>query len=302
MMYRIVHTTKYEYADAADECRNVLHLRPRDLPWQTCRSTDLRIEPAPERVHAYRDYFGNHVNSFAVYQSHRELTITAHSFVTSAAHQAAPLGGTPAWEEVRDVLQFDRSPETVAAIEHRFDSRYVATSPELREFAAECFPADCPIGEAALALTRQIHCDFRYDPAATTIDTSVTEVLERRRGVCQDFAHLMIACVRSLGLACRYVSGYLRTDPQPGRPRLVGADASHAWVSVYCPGFGWLDFDPTNGCRPSDRHITIGWGRDYHDLSPVKGVVLGGGQSALKVAVDVVPVDATGIPAEPIVS
>jgi transglutaminase-like putative cysteine protease len=294
MMYRIVHSTTYEYIDVAEACHNLVRLQPRNLPSQQCRETELKIDPAPDRIHQYVDYFGNHVQSFAVYQPHGELVITAESIVTKIPREMPPLGQTPPWNLVRETLRTDRSPDIAGAIEYRFDSPYIRTSDSLRDLADEHFCPERPLGEGALALTKAIHRDFKYDPKATTIDTSLDDVLQRRRGVCQDFAHLMIGCLRSLGLACRYVSGYLRTDPQPGRPRLQGADASHAWVSVFCPSAGWLDFDPTNGCRPSDRHITIGWGRDFHDLSPVKGIVLGGGQSTLKVAVDVLPVE-TGV-------
>ncbi len=292
MMHRIVHTTTYQYADNAEACHNLVHLQPRDLPTQQCRQTLLRIDPAPDRVHEYLDYFGNHVHSFAVYAPHQQLTITAESYVTLAAREMIPVGKTVPWEIVREALRTDRAADIVAAIEYRFDSPYIRASELLGEFAEPYFARGRPIGEAVLEITQAIYKEFKYDPKATTIDTSLHDVLTKRRGVCQDFAHLLIGCLRSLGLACRYVSGYLRTDPQPGRPRLMGADASHAWVSVFCPASGWMDFDPTNGCRTSDRHITIGWGRDFHDLSPVKGVVLGGGKSSLQVAVDVLPVDA----------
>jgi len=251
----------------------------------------LAIEPAPDLIHEYRDYFGNHVHSFAVYEAHRQFSIRAQSVVTFTAGEATSLAATPPWNVIREILETDRSPAIVAAIEHRFDSPYVRASAALQQLAASHFEVDRPLGDAVLSLAKAIHRDFKYDPKATTIDTQLEDILEKRRGVCQDFAHLLIGCLRSLGLACRYVSGYLRTDPQPGQPRMLGADASHAWVSVFCPRLGWLDFDPTNGCRTSDRHITIGWGRDFHDVSPVKGVVLGGGESSLKVAVDVLPVE-----------
>ena len=293
MKYRIVHTTLYEYADNAESCNNIVHLQPRDLPTQRCHETELSIEPAPDRIHEYRDYFGNHVHSFAVYEAHRQFSIRAESVVTLTAGEIAPLDQTPSWNSVRETLQFDRSRAVVAAIEYRFDSPYIRASESLRELALAHFSENRPLGESVLSLTQAIHRDFDYDPKATTIDTRLQDVLEKRRGVCQDFAHLLIGCLRSLGLACRYVSGYLRTDPQPGKPRLLGADASHAWVSVFCPQTGWLDFDPTNGCRTSDRHITIGWGRDFHDVSPLKGVVLGGGESSLNVAVDVIPLVAS---------
>ena len=172
-------------------------------------------------------------------------------------------------------------------LQYVFNSSYVRTGKALREYALPSFPVDQPVLAGAFDLTRRIYKDFAYDPDATTIDTSVEDVLQRRRGVCQDFAHLQIACLRSLGLAARYMSGYLRTQTQPDQPRLEGADASHAWVNVYCPRNGWTEFDPTNGCLVVDRHIVLGWGRDFHDVSPVKGVVLGGVGSTLHVTVDV---------------
>jgi len=291
MMYRIVHTTSYEYPENAESCTNIVRLRPRDLPSQQCHEMQLAIDPAPDRIHEYRDYFGNHVHSFAVYEAHRQFSIRAESFVTFTPGETTPLQETPPWNLVREALQTDRDPTIVAAIEHRFDSPYVRSSAALLHLAESHFEVNRPLGDAVLSLTKAIRRDFKYDPKATTIDTQLEDVLEKRRGVCQDFAHLLIGCLRSLGLACRYVSGYLRTDPQPGKPRILGADASHAWVSVFCPNYGWLDFDPTNGCRTSDRHITIGWGRDFHDVSPVKGVVLGGGESSLRVAVDVLPIE-----------
>jgi len=290
MMYRIVHTTSYQYMDNAESCNNIVRLQPRDLPTQRCHEMQLSIEPAPDRVHEYRDYFGNHVHSFAVYEAHRQFSIRAESIVTYTAGEMTPLENTPSWNAVREILEADRTPAVVAAIEHRFDSPYIRASAALRDLAVEHFGENRPLGEAVLALAKAIQRDFKYDPEATSIDTQLQDVLEKRRGVCQDFAHLLIGCLRSLGLASRYVSGYLRTDPQPGKLKMLGADASHAWVSVFCPNSGWLDFDPTNGCQTSDRHITIGWGRDFHDVSPVKGVVLGGGQSSLSVAVDVLPV------------
>jgi transglutaminase-like putative cysteine protease len=291
MKYRIVHTTAYEYSDSAEACQNLLRLRPRNLPRQQCHETQLSIEPPPDRLHEYDDYFGNHATSFALYGAHRALSITAVSIISlEHSRDAARIDKTPPWEAVRDVLRSDRSPQVVAALDYRFDSPYVRTSPDLQALAADHFTGGRPLAEAVLSLTRAIHRDFQYDQKATTIDTRIEDVLHKKRGVCQDFAHVAIGCVRSLGLACRYVSGYLRTDPQPGKPRLEGADASHAWISVFCPNSGWIDFDPTNGCRTSDRHITIGWGRDFHDVSPVKGVVLGGGESTLRVAVDVLPI------------
>lgn len=290
MMHRIVHKTIYTYTDNAEVCHNLVHLQPRMLPWQPFVRTELVVDPLPDRIHRYSDYFGNHVHGFAVYRPHLEMTIAAETVVRIADRVSAPVNQTPPWNDVVTALERERSPEITGALEHRFDSPYVATSDTLREFAIEHFAPNRPLAEASLALAKAIHREFQYDPEATTIDTSLVDVLERRRGVCQDFAHLFIGGLRSLGLACRYVSGYLRTDPRPGQPRLTGVDASHAWVSVFCPGLDWIDFDPTNGCMVNDRHITIGWGRDFHDVSPVKGIVLGGGQATLKVAVDVDPI------------
>jgi transglutaminase-like putative cysteine protease len=196
---------------------------------------------------------------------------------------------TPPWEEVRDQLARDRSPAWLDAFQFTFDSRYVLAAARYADYAANSFTPGRPILEAALDLTRRIHKAFVYDPRATTLATPVAEVFEKRRGVCQDFAHLMLACLRSLGLAVRYVSGYLSTVPPPGKERLVGADATHAWVSVFCGLGGWIDLDPTNDQIPADRHVLLAWGRDYDDVSPLKGVILGGGQHVVKVSVDVLP-------------
>lgn len=288
MKYRIKHVTTYRYADSADACFNVVRLQPRTLPGQRVQETALSVDPTPATMRSYDDYFGNRVHSFDVYEPHLTMTIAAETLVT--LDRAEPvLLPSPSCGEVRKQLQADRSFELVEALEYVFDSPYVARTAAVRAFAARFFAAERELLPAAVELTHFIHREFKYDPQATTVDTSVDTVLEKRHGVCQDFAHLQIACLRSQGLACRYVSGYLRTDPQPGKPRLQGADASHAWVSVFCPANGWVDLDPTNGCAVGERHITIGWGRDFHDVSPVKGVVLGGGESKLAVAVDVEP-------------
>ncbi len=286
MKYHIEHVTTYHYSGGAEACQNIARLQPREMPGQHSGITTLQIEPVPLSLHSYLDYFGNRVHSFALYEPHNKMTIKAVSDVTldRAPGELLP---SPPWNEVRKQLRSDRSFDLVEALDFVFASPYIHLTPAVRDFAAKYFPLGKPLIAAALDLTQTIYRDFKYDPKATTVDTSVDTVLEKRRGVCQDFAHLQIACLRSLGLACRYVSGYLRTDPQPGKPRLIGADASHAWVSVFCPTNGWTDLDPTNGCQISDRHITIGWGRDFHDVSPVKGVVLGGGDSVLSVAVDV---------------
>jgi transglutaminase-like putative cysteine protease len=202
-----------------------------------------------------------------------------------------PFSESPAWETVRDSVPGDHSEEGLNAYQFVFDSIRVSAKPELATYARDSFPPGRPLLEAVFDLTARIHQDFRFDPKATEVTTPVETFFEKRRGVCQDFSHLQIACMRSLGLPARYVSGYLRTLPPPGRPRLVGSDASHAWCAAWCPRFGWVDFDPTNNCVPSDGHITLAWGRDYSDVSPIRGVLLGGAKHSLKVGVDVMPLD-----------
>ncbi len=288
MIYRIVHNTTYLYATAAEACHNLLRLDPRTIPGQTCLEMVLHVEPLPAKQHSYVDYFGNRVRSFALLEPHQKLSITSESRVSVDRPPSAALPACDTWNEVRRGLRHDPDDATIDALEYVFDSVYVRTGTKLREYATPSFPKGRGLLEAVFDLAKRIHKDFAYDPAATTIDTAVEDVLERRRGVCQDFAHVQIGCLRSLGLAARYVSGYLRTHGQAGQPRLQGVDASHAWISVFCPDNGWIDFDPTNGCVVTDGHITLGWGRDFHDVSPVKGVVLGGSGAALSVAVDVI--------------
>ena len=296
MRYRILHTTEYDYAEPASTCHNQVHLTPRELPYQHRLSSDVEVAPQPHAMREHIDSFGNTVTTFAIYEPHRCLTITARSEVevdgSGVGGAAVPtLWSSPPWEVVRDQLRSSHDGAVLDAVPFLFASPYVTTCQRIAAFAADSFPPGRPLLDAAQALTARIKRDFKYQPLSTTLATSSLDVLTSRVGVCQDFAHLQVACLRSLGLAARYVSGYLRTDPPPGKPRLVGADASHAWVSVFCPVTGWQDFDPTNGCARGDQHITLAWGRDYGDVSPVKGVVLGGGENKLRVSVDVEPVD-----------
>jgi transglutaminase-like putative cysteine protease len=286
MKYRVTHNTTYEYATPAESCHNALRLTPRTMPRQSCEQVALTIEPSPAQVHSHVDFFGNQVHHFVVLEPHERLSITSQAEIEVERPEPMPEVSL-AWDEVRRRLHVDRDAETIGALVYVYDSPYVRMSNGLREYAAKSFTPGRAILDASLDLTKRIFEDFTYDPKATTIDTSTEVVLKRRRGVCQDFAHFQIGCFRSLGLAARYVSGYLRTEPKPGEKRLVGVDASHAWLSVYCPTIGWVDFDPTNGCLASDAHITLAWGRDYHDVSPVKGIVLGAFESKMTVAVDV---------------
>jgi transglutaminase-like putative cysteine protease len=288
MLYHVTHTTTYEYSEPVSLCHNSLHLKPRNCPRQQCYTTELFVRPEPGQMQNQQDYFGNPVTCFTIQQPHYRLQLRAESWIEVTPPDPLDLHATPPWEAVRDDLRVDRSQAGLEAYQFVFESRYLQRSEELAAYAAPSFPPQRPLAAAVADLTRRIHEEFRYDQRATTVATPVHEVLAHRRGVCQDFAHLQLGCLRSLGLPARYVSGYLVTTPPPGQARLTGADASHAWISVYCPGVGWIDFDPTNNHIPGDTHITLAWGRDYDDVSPVRGIILGGGVSTLTVGVDVV--------------
>ncbi|HZN32321.1 MAG TPA: transglutaminase family protein [Pirellulaceae bacterium] len=292
MKYKITHTTIYNYTEAVPICHNEVHLTPREHKRQSCLSHRLRIRPEPARIDTRIDAFGNHAGWFSIQEGHERLSVTAHSQVQVAEPDVPAPSTTPPWEEIRDRFALGQPPWWVEARQFVYASPHVPISEQLRAYAQPSFPAGQPWLAGLLDLTRRINQEFHYDPAATTVNTPVAKVLKDRRGVCQDFAHLQIACVRSLGLPARYVSGYLLTTPPPGQPRLVGADASHAWVSAFCPEVGWIDFDPTNNQIPSTRHVTLAWGRDYSDVCPIKGVLVGGGQHRMRVAVDVVPLEA----------
>jgi transglutaminase-like putative cysteine protease len=287
MHYQVNHTTTYEYTEPVSLCQNVAHLTPRAFPAQRCLHTNLFIDPEPAVMSDRTDYFGNPATFFAVQKPHRKLTATASHLVEVIPGMVHEPGQTPPWEEVRDQLPTGCSPSVLDAYQFVFASRYIQASSDLAGYTLPSFTAGRPILEAVLDLTRRIHHDFLYDPRATTVATPLHKVFANRRGVCQDFAHLQIACLRSLRLAARYVSGYLCTHPHGGQERLIGADATHAWLSVYCGSAGWVDADPTNNQVPSDKHILLAWGRDYDDVSPIKGVILGGGEHTVSVAVEV---------------
>jgi transglutaminase-like putative cysteine protease len=233
-----------------------------------------------------RDYFGNLLYFFTIQEPHKELVVQSRCEVKLDEEAPAPPPDSLAWEEAVTRIAADRSPAGLEAFQFRFESPRIKPRPEFASYASQSFTPGRPMREALLDLTARIHKDFRFDAKVTNVRTSTEEVFRKRRGVCQDFAHLQIACLRSLNLSARYVSGYLRTYPPPGQPRLVGADATHAWVSAYCPGIGWIDVDPTNDLVPSNGHVTLAWGRDYGDVSPLYGVIQGGGAHALTVAVD----------------
>jgi transglutaminase-like putative cysteine protease len=290
MTYRVTHRTTYEYDEPVSTSYHALRLSPRSLAYQKCHWSKLVLDPSPAFSNAASDYFGNSVVLFTLQGPHQQLTVEATSEVEVLEKSLPEIGATPAWEEASALLTNPPGPAELDACQFTFESSHVRCSNQFAEYAGVSFTAGTPLMVAALDLTSRIHRDFKYDTTATKVTTPVEKVFEERRGVCQDFAHLQIACLRSIGLAARYVSGYLRTFAPSSRERLVGADASHAWVSTYCPGVGWIDLDPTNNLIPSTSHITLAWGRDYGDVSPIRGVIQGGGRHELTVAVDVTPI------------
>ena len=289
MTYNLVHRTIYDYAEPVTVSHHAARVEPRALPQQQVENFSLQIGPVPAVIKPRVDFFGNQVCGFSIQEIHQHLEITACSRVTVAATTPPAPALSPEWEGVVKLFSDPVSPEVVAPYQFVFDSPLLAASPELADYARKSFAAKMPLLAAVTDLNRRIFADFKFDPTATTVATPLEEVLAKRRGVCQDFAHLAIASLRSLGLPARYVSGYLRTHPPAGQARLVGADASQAWCSVFCPDVGWVDFDPTNNLLPAEEHITVAYGRDYADVSPVTGVITGGGAHEVKVSVDVEP-------------
>jgi transglutaminase-like putative cysteine protease len=291
MIYNITHRTTYRYRSPVSVGEHVACLKPRSFTHNHLLHNEFHIHPAPKAVTERVDYFGNLQLFFTVQEPHKELVVESKSKVAISVEPPVGSQPEPPWEESTRILAHDCSPEGLNAYQFQFESPRIRLRPDFAEYARESFTPNRPMREALLDLTRRIHTDFRFDSKVTTVRTTVEEVFKKRRGVCQDFAHVQIACLRSINIAARYVSGYLRTYPPPGKPRLVGADASHAWVSAYCRGAGWLDMDPTNNVAPTDGHVTLAWGRDYGDVSPLRGLILGGGSHTLDVAVDMEPLE-----------
>lgn len=305
MKYRITHTTRFRYSQSVGLCQNEARLQPRNFWRQQCHYCRFDIQPVPTDFREWIDFFGNHVTYFAIQQPHTQLTVTAISDVTLFPRQNnQDLLNRITWEQARRLLQEaplqgqvqnqqgqiqnqDQSLELLDAKQYILDSPMIKTTLELANYAQSSFQPNRVLVDVVYDLMQRIYKDFTYDPSFTSIATPLSDVLGFRRGVCQDFAHLAIGCLRAFGIAARYISGYVETLPEPGKQRLAGADASHAWFSVYIPGTGWLDFDPTNNTVPLDQHITLAWGRDYSDVTPLKGIAFGGGQHTLSVSVDV---------------
>jgi transglutaminase-like putative cysteine protease len=296
----VTHETRYEYESRVDLAQHRAHLRPRVMPAQQVSDVRLTIEPAPSHWTRSADVFGNVCDAFALYTPHESLRVVASSRVAldARARGAVGVGGSDArgveslaWEQVAQTCRYRAGARFEPASEFVFQSPFVPHLATLREYAAVSLPPGRPLIDVATELMHRIHADFIYDGEATDVHTPLTQVVKERRGVCQDFAHLMIGALRASGVPARYVSGYLLTQPPPGKPRLLGADASHAWISVWCPPLGWIDFDPTNDVLPdaAQTHVTLAIGRDYGDVMPLRGVIRGGGEHTLSVAVSVIP-------------
>jgi len=285
MNYTLRHTTRYHYSAPVTLCHSEARVFPRKTPHQQCGASELHISPAPQVQKERCDIFGNRVLYFAMEEVHQTLDVTVVTPLNTQPLTALPTV-SPAWENVAQLLSQDNSFDVQL---YRLDSPFIRRNDELAAFARSCFTSGRPLIEAALALNELIYSTFEYDPSFTTLATPLSEVLANRRGVCQDFAHLAIGALRSVGLAARYVSGYLETQPPPGQPRLIGADASHAWLATWIPEWGWLALDPTNGSVAGEQHPVLAWGRDYADVAPLKGVMNGGGEHRLEVEVDVMP-------------
>ncbi|MGH3854318.1 MAG: transglutaminase family protein [Pseudonocardiaceae bacterium] len=298
MTYQVTHRTEYRYSSPVSSSFGEIVMLPRDLPGQVCVRSQLTIEPRPQDLRERLDFFGNRTAYFALLTPHTRLSVTVTSLVRVNGRRVelAEAGETP-WERVRDRIH--TSPDAAVFDDAVFDARQfmldsplVTTSEQLAEYAAPSFPPGASILAALSDLTSRIYREFHFAPGATDVKTTIEEVLKRRAGVCQDFAHVAIGCLRSLGLAARYVSGYLETRPPPGKARVAGADVSHAWASVFVPDAGWVDIDPTNDQLVNDRYVTTAWGRDYTDVPPLKGVIFTQAEKHdLRVTVDVVPVD-----------
>ena len=290
MRYRVTHRTEYHYESVVSSSYGEAHLVPRSSTEQHCLSSRVVIDPEPSEVRERVDYFGNRTTYFALARPHTSLTMTCTSDVDVHRRATAmPLLADQPWETVRDRLGHDSAEEVIDARQHLLDSPLVERADRLAARATTSFTSRRPLVEALADLASRMHADFAYRPGATSVTTTLDEFLETGEGVCQDFAHLAIGCLRSIGLAARYVSGYIETAPPPGRPRLQGADVSHAWVSVFVPGAGWIDIDPTNDQFVNDRYVVTAWGRDYGDVPPLKGVIFTEGKTRdLVVKVDMV--------------
>lgn len=292
MRYKIKHVTEYTYQDPVGLCHNRLCLTPSNNAHQTCITSEIRIAPLPDSIFYREDFFGNTVAFVSSYKDHDHLEITSLSEVEmSGRHETDQAVASPVlWQEVRQMIAA-AAEDDYDIVQYTLPSMYIPVSSEVKKFCEDCFVEDATLWSVCNTLMKKINKTIEFKPGFTTVNTPVEEVLMNKKGVCQDFAHLMISCLRNMGLAARYVSGYIETIPPPGKEKLVGTDASHAWVSVFFPSVGWVEFDPTNSLLPSDNHVTVAFGRDYHDVAPIKGIVFSSGKQSLTVKVDVTRID-----------
>lgn len=292
MRYRVKHVTEYTYQDAVGLCHNRVCLTPLDNGRQKCLSSEIKVLPGPDEFNYRKDFFGNTLAFFSSYKEHDRLEITSISEVDLSGRPEADqaFSSTILWRDVKPLL-VEKGNETYDIVQYTLPSRFITQSDEIKKFCQDCFVEDSTLWAACNALMQKIYKTIEFKPGFTTINTPVETVVKDKKGVCQDFAHLMISCLRNMGLAARYVSGYIETIPPPGKEKLLGSDASHAWVSVYFPSIGWVEFDPTNCLLPSYKHITVAFGRDYHDVAPIKGIVFSSGKQNLSVKVDVTRID-----------
>jgi transglutaminase-like putative cysteine protease len=288
-LYSIRHETTYRYADPVAFSHQALHLEPLTSESQECLNFVLEVLPHPSELNTRTDYFGNVVHYFTLTEPHHVLRIHASSHVTVTPSPVSLFAGPISCGELRPWLEDSVDPSAHLARQFLYESPYVAHIPAIAEFSRRFFADERPVLESTLDLCAGIHRQFAFDATATTVATPLEEFFQLGRGVCQDFAHLAVCALRTSGLAARYVSGYLLTEPPAGQKRLLGADASHAWASVFLPDAGWVDFDPTNNCLCAERHISVARGRDYGDVSPVRGTMTGGGKHTLSLGVTVTP-------------
>jgi len=294
MRYHIKHLTRYEYAEPVVKCLNLAHVIPRNSHRQRCEQHRIQVNPTPQTRHERTDYFGNRFFYFSIERAHHALEVSSESWVDVKSDAALPSldFGSTCIETQQRLLQ-SKHPDDLLAREFILDSPAIVLDADIRDYASTSFNRDRTVLAAVRDLTRRIYTDFKYSPGSTTTSTPLADVLRLGEGVCQDFAHLAIGCVRSMGFPARYVSGYLETLPPPGKEKLIGSDESHAWFAVYIPGEGWHEFDPTNDTMAREQHITTAWGRDYTDVAPLRGVIYGGGDhQQLTVSVDVTRTDA----------
>ena len=288
MRYKLTHRTKYNYFGSVSTYHSLVCLQPRQLEAQICRHFELRISPAPAEIVTRTDFFGNTLHYFSIDVAHKELIVIAESDVESFAKEPVNEQLSMTCQAAKEHIWGTRALK-VDLLQYLLPSNFIAWDDEITAFAQRFFLPDKPLYACVKDLCHAIFTEFKFDSNFTTVQTPLQTVLKEKRGVCQDFSHLAIASLRSMGFPARYVSGYLETLPPPGKKKLQGSDASHAWVSVYIPPLGWCEFDPTNDMIPQERHIVTAYGRDYSDIAPLKGIIFSSGRHTLSVAVDVIP-------------